>query len=407
MKWWLAAAVCSLSLACSPGTSSSEPTDTSQLPTSGLASTRSPASQPTTEQRASSAGDPPTGREHEAGKCFKKQPTIVGTPGDDRIRGTRWDDVIVTLGGNDVVSDLTDWDAVCTGPGDDRVVDERGRHFARIHVKLGRGNDRMTVVDHGGIIRGGVGDDTIVLARRGWPTLAPGAGDDVVRAVPDRGTPIQGSSLCVGFRSAPGPVRVNLNLGRAAGQGGDRLVGIRCVLGSRYNDVLIGTDRNDWMDGGPGLDLLFAGAGNDDVYGGSRADEVHLGPGSDEGNGWGGWDRIYAGPGADLLSGGEDGDYLDGGTGDDYLFAGQWACADEDAADDPTGQAQYSLLETLVDRAPNELFGRSGNDFLSGDRGNDRLDGGAGFDAGTGGFFDGRIDWIDSLERFDDCESPY
>jgi hypothetical protein len=37
----------------------------------------------------------------------------------------------------------------------------------------------------------------------------------------------------------------------------------------------------------------------------------------------------------------------------------------------------------------------------------DRLDGGNGFDAGTGGFQDGRIEWVASVERFDDCESPY
>jgi Ca2+-binding RTX toxin-like protein len=52
------------------------------------------------------------------------------------------------------------------------------------------------------------------------------------------------------------------------------------------------------------------------------------------------------------------------------------------------------------------MFGRNSNDFLAGDRGNDRLDGGAGVDSGTGGYQDRRIDWISSLERFGDCESP-
>ena len=53
----------------------------------------------------------------------------------------------------------------------------------------------------------------------------------------------------------------------------------------------------------------------------------------------------------------------------------------------------------------NEVFGGTGNHLLSGDRGNDRLDGGPGFDSGTGGYYDGRIDWITSLERPDDCDS--
>ena len=53
----------------------------------------------------------------------------------------------------------------------------------------------------------------------------------------------------------------------------------------------------------------------------------------------------------------------------------------------------------VADAAPNEVFGRSGNDLLSGDLGNDRLDGGPGFDSGSGGYHDGRIDWITSVER--------
>ena len=60
-----------------------------------------------------------------------------------------------------------------------------------------------------------------------------------------------------------------------------------------------------------------------------------------------------------------------------------------------------------VPSAANEVFGRSGNDFLAGDRGNDRLDGGPGFDSGTGGYYDGRIDWINSVERPDNCDSRF
>ena len=36
---------------------------------------------------------------------------------------------------------------------------------------------------------------------------------------------------------------------------------------------------------------------------------------------------------------------------------------------------------------------------MYGDRGNDRIDGGAGYDAGQGGYHDGRLDWIVSVER--------
>ena len=270
---------------------------------------------------------------------------------------------------------------MCTGAGNDRVVEER-RSFDEIRINLGPG------------------DDTILIARNSWPTVAPGPGDDLIRAVDVRRAAF--TTTCVRLGSATGPVRVNLALGRATGQGRDRLVNIRCVGGSRFNDVLIGTPRNDSIDAGGGLDLVRTGAGNDDVYGGDRADEVHLGPRDDDGNGAYGWDRLYGGPGADAVTGGPDGDYIDGGTGDDYLYAGV-AC---DGSYPPGSSTAWMLIEMLTNGGPNEVFGRTGNDFLAGDRGNDRLDGGTGIDSGTGGYHDGRIDWITSLERFDECDSP-
>jgi Ca2+-binding RTX toxin-like protein len=336
-------------------------------------------------------------------RCFGRQPSVViyaATPFDDRIRGTRGVDVIVTLGGNDVVTGLSEDDVACTGPGNDRVVDERGRAFADIRINLGDGDDRATVVDHIGKIRGGAGDDTIVFAlKRSAADVAPGPGNDMVRAVDVRHWPF--GTPCVRLGSATGPVRVNLARGRARGQGRDRLVNIRCVVGSRYNDVLTGTDWGDEIDGAGGLDLVRAGAGNDEVSGGyfaDRADELYLGPGNDTGAGGYGWDRIYGGPGSDAISGNDDGDYLDGGTGDDYLYAGLECLAIWESS-------PWALIEMLTNRAPNEVFGRAGNDFLAGDRGNDRLDGGAGADSGTGGYRDGRIDWIASVERFDECNS--
>jgi Ca2+-binding RTX toxin-like protein len=60
------------------------------------------------------------------------------------------------------------------------------------------------------------------------------------------------------------------------------------------------------------------------------------------------------------------------------------------------------LAEQDLGVAPDEVFGRSGDDFLAGEQGNDRLDGGPGFDSGTGGVNDGRLDWSTSVERSDE-----
>jgi Ca2+-binding RTX toxin-like protein len=401
MRRWLTATVCCLALlACSPDTSSPE-----SLPADAT-TPRNPSRDPGPVTDATEA---PPARELSVRRwsrldCWGRRPTIVGTTTDDRIHGTRAQDVIVSLGGDDVISGLQDRDDVCTGTGDDLVIDTRGgERLVPLRVKLGDGDDRMTVVDFDGTIRAGRGDDTVLVNGQASPNVNLGAGDDLLRSVPHRGRFLGTLELCVSYLLATGPVRVDLARGGATGQGHDRLVNIRCVLGSVFDDVLIGTHRSDGIDARGGLDLVRAGAGNDQVYGGLRADEVHLGPGDDDVFGDAGWDRLYGGPGSDIIDGSFDGDYLDGGAGDDYLHAGHRSCNE----DYRLGYSHWALLEGLTfGTAPNELFGRAGNDFLQGDRGNDRLDGGAGVDAGTGGYHDGRIDWITSVERPDECESP-
>jgi Ca2+-binding RTX toxin-like protein len=406
MKRWVVAAVCGLSLlACSPDTSSpeSKPADAA---TTGVRPSLVPGSK-LGIARASPRDRDLSVRRYNRLKCFGFRPTIIGTPLDDRIRGTSADDVIMTLGGDDVVTGInkqTFGDTVCTGTGDDQVIAEKGGLFSLgDRVRLGKGDDSVTVHDHVGhvgTIRAGGGDDTIRLARRSWGNVAPGPGDDLISAV-DELRKIQ--TTCVRLGSATGPVRVNLARGRVAGQGRDRLVHIRCAVGSRFNDLLIGSGRDDNIDAGGGPDLVRAGSGNDDVYAGAGADVVHLGTGHDSAEGVYGWDRLYGGPGIDVIAGGEDGDHLDGGTGDDYLHAGYRSCTE----DFPGGSPVWAILEGLTPgTAPNEVFGRAGNDFLNGDRGNDRLDGGAGVDSGTGGYQDGRLDWITSLESFDECAGP-
>jgi Ca2+-binding RTX toxin-like protein len=398
MKRWLTAAVCGLSLlGCSPDTSSREPAPASAA-TSPPNSGRTAGPAPEEAKDAPQPSEPPARRFSEL-RCFGQRPTVVGTPFDDRLRGTRVNDVIFALGGNDVVSGLAERDAVCTGTGHDRVVDAGGRAIRRLHVKLGPGDDRMTVVGPS-TIRAGAGDDTIRLAANNDTAVALGSGDDLLRAVPVVGDFISASYPCVSFRWATRPVRVHLARGRAAGQGRDRLVNIRCAVGSRFDDLLVGTERGDKVGGGGGLDLVRTGTGNDQLDGGPRADYLYAGPGYDAVGGGKGWDRLYGGPGPDIIAGFEDGDYLDGGAGDDYLYAGV-GCGG--IWQDPPPKA---LRGMMFDAAPNEVFGRAGNDFLAGERGSDRLDGGAGVDAGSGGYRDGRIDWITSLEIFDECDIP-
>ncbi|MFN3748267.1 MAG: cadherin domain-containing protein, partial [Sphingorhabdus sp.] len=108
------------------------------------------------------------------------------------------------------------------------------------------------------------------------------------------------------------------------------------IIGGEGNDVLVGTQGNDFVYGGAGNDQLFllggddignGGTGNDMVWGdtgrdlvigGLGADELIGGAGSDAISGDDGADDIYGGADRDILSGGRgDGDQIVGGGGDD------------------------------------------------------------------------------------------
>lgn len=80
-----------------------------------------------------------------------------------------------------------------------------------------------------------------------------------------------------------------------------------------------------------------------------------------------------------------------GGDGDDVLHAG-YRC-----------DLGNSGGAGTVDQSPHELFGGPGEDYPTGDLGNDRLEGGPGSDRGQGGYRDGRVDWIESMETIVDC----
>ncbi len=89
--------------------------------------------------------------------CDGRLSTIVGSAGNDRIRGTQWDDVITAGSGNDRVTAGAGNDTVCGGAGND-------------WLNGGRNND--TIV-------GNSGDDTL-KGDAGRDALIGGAGDDLL-----------------------------------------------------------------------------------------------------------------------------------------------------------------------------------------------------------------------------------
>jgi undecaprenyl-diphosphatase len=200
--------------------------------------------------------------------------TITGTPGNDRMVGSRDADTINGMGGNDRVFALAGDDAITMGAGRDRVFAGQGNDA----VDSGFGND---------VVVGGPGDDTI-LGRKGFDRLFGNDGNDNINGLADNDR-IRGNA------------------------GNDILRGDNSEVGDLYSrDKLWGGTGDDQLFGGDAHDVLLGGAGNDLLNGEDGPDRLAGGQGDDTENGGNGNDRMFANQGADTL---------DGGPGNDRLFA--------------------------------------------------------------------------------------
>lgn len=257
--------------------------------------------------------------------CAGHRATIVGTPGNDTIRGTRRADVIVAGAGNDTVRGLGGDDRICGGPGADRLFGGAGRD------RLYGGLDRLYVDDalgqsvrQGDRLRGGPGADRLVPGHDGRSA-------DIVR----------GDAIL--WDTAPRAVHVDLGRGVALGEGRDTFDARGAwVVGSRFADVFDGSARADHVQAGAGADVVRGNGGADYL----EADTPGPAGGADVVTGGPGNDRIYVGGGRDLVH---------AGAGNDYV--------------------------SVVGSSTERVFGDAGNDQLDVElvRG-DHLDGGAGRD---------------------------
>ena len=155
--------------------------------------------------------------------CGGKPATIVGTTGDDVLKGTDGDDVIVGLAGDDLIKGLGGNDTLC------------GQY----------GND----------------------------ILVGGAGDDVLWAGP--------GSDWVSYGLAPNGVVVHLGTGVSTGWGTDQLRSIENILGSPWNDDLVGNGSRNVIKGGSGDDTIVGRRSSDHLYGGLGDDILRGKQGSD------------------------------------------------------------------------------------------------------------------------------
>ena len=260
--------------------------------------------------------------------------SLKGTRKKDRLVGTNENDKLLGLDGNDLLKAKKGNDVLKGGDGDDRLLG-------------GDGKDKLV---------GGPGDD-MLIGGKGRDVLNGGPGLDIASYASSKAG-VEVHLLIL--------TETSLEAGSFAAGGdatGDRLVGIEGLIGSRFDDILIGGFA-------PGP--IYGGAGNDQILGLFGDSVLDGGPGDDEITAVFGRDTLIGGDGDDILSAGLDEDSpnaallevdtLTGGAGNDTFefFAG--------SDDGPVmgGVPRFLITDFTQGEDAIELNGRAGT-FLGTD----------------------------------------
>ena len=243
------------------------------------------------------------------------------------------------------------------GPGDDRII-------ADWLIEGGAGDDfLMGGTDHG-VLRGGDGRDTL-NGDYGADDLHGGDGYDTVA-----------------YTGSPGSVRVTVGDGRQNDGGrcdayehtpggcdgpafdrSDEVSGdVEKVIGTAYDDTLVGDDGADTFEGRGGDDRIRGGGGDDTLWGGGRRQ-------AEDGTVlvYGGFNDLNGGDGNDVLIGGIDSDSLLGGPGNDDLRGEQ--------------SMGYEATDFLNGGGGNDLLNAGDNPYMeTGAPSMDLISGGTGLD---------------------------
>ncbi len=206
---------------------------------------------------------------------------IDGTSSNDTIYGTSSNDLIYGYEGIDTIEGLSGNDTIYGGDGNDKLYG-----LTDTYSGANSGDDTFY---------GGAGNDWIYA----------NGGNDFI----DGG---DGSNDDVRYNYSHTGVNVNLLTGEVDENGdgiiNDILVSIERVTGSKYDDVIIGDNAVNSLNGRGGNDNISGGGAGDYLYANNGDDVLYGGDGGDLLNGSSGVDILYGGAGIDTLIGGNDAD---------------------------------------------------------------------------------------------------
>ncbi|MBV5277646.1 MAG: hypothetical protein J0647_01100, partial [Campylobacteraceae bacterium] len=260
-------------------------------------------------------------------------------------------------------SDATNYDSLAniqniyTGSGNDTLIGDGSINI----MDGGSGNDSF---------KGGAGADTL-YGQAGNDTFFGGSGNDTFYGGNASGA---NGIDTADYTDAIFKIDADLTrgsgqvIGNAATEGTDTLYNVENITGSTFDDTIIGNANVNILHGGTGADTLKGGSGVDTLYG-------------DAGN--------------DIIIGGLDGDVIDGGANTNTVDYSSIA-ATSIKIDLGTAKANYTATPLVYDTlnniqnaiggsaddtllgasgTVNTLFGRGGNDTLTGNFDGDLLDG--------------------------------
>ena len=322
------------------------------------------------------------------------------------FKGTEYNDVIFggTISENYYYAGLKGGsgnDTISGNAGDDRIYGEDGNDV----LNGGSGNDELYGGSGNDSLDGGTGDDYFT-GDDGNDTINGGSGIDRYEADYSYAS----SGLTMTYDTAgSGTITVGTETDTFTS-----IENFNGFKGTEYNDVIFGGTAVEELKGGGGNDTISGNAGNDNIYGEDGNDVLNGGVGND---------GLYGGNGNDLLNGDSGHDYFTGDEGNNDTINGG-AGSDIYEADYSYGSSGLTMtydtagsgtitVGTETDTFTSiesfdgfkgtdyndvifggtaggsgyyeDLYGREGNDTISGNAGNDNIYGEDGNDVLNGG----------------------